>query len=140
MAGWLVAAAIVGVGAGQARSAIHEKFTLRLQHEIIDSLVHEAGETRASRQSGATLRNVRFRCTKSQRFFDIRDRRNRRTPGTVKYLSDRPDRYSRGLESRAGRRWSWLNRARCSPIPTDRKSTRLNSSHTVISYAVFCLK
>jgi ABC-type bacteriocin/lantibiotic exporter with double-glycine peptidase domain len=56
MAGWLVAAAVVGVGAGQARSAIHEKFTLRLQREIIDSLVHEAGETRASRQSGATLR------------------------------------------------------------------------------------
>src|SRR5947207_10633049 len=26
------------------------------------------------------------------------------------------------------------------PTPTDRKSTRLNSSHTVISYAVFCLK
>src|SRR5438132_10695866 len=25
-------------------------------------------------------------------------------------------------------------------IPQDRKSTRLNSSHTVISYAVFCLK
>src|SRR5436190_18580320 len=24
--------------------------------------------------------------------------------------------------------------------PVDRKSTRLNSSHTVISYAVFCLK
>src|SRR5438034_11458171 len=28
---------------------------------------------------------------------------------------------------------------RCRPAP-DRKSTRLNSSHTVISYAVFCLK
>src|SRR5438034_4043600 len=28
-------------------------------------------------------------------------------------------------------------RAHCAP---DRKSTRLNSSHTVISYAVFCLK
>src|SRR2546426_1939796 len=31
----------------------------------------------------------------------------------------------------------------CSPAPsssTDRKSTRLNSSHLVISYAVFCLK
>src|SRR5947207_7593286 len=28
---------------------------------------------------------------------------------------------------------------RCAP-PVDRKSTRLNSSHTVISYAVFCLK
>src|SRR5260221_1997496 len=26
------------------------------------------------------------------------------------------------------------------PHPRDRKSTRLNSSHTVISYAVFCLK
>src|SRR5438132_3164874 len=25
-------------------------------------------------------------------------------------------------------------------VPTDRKSTRLNSSHTVTSYAVFCLK
>src|SRR5438132_6544206 len=25
-------------------------------------------------------------------------------------------------------------------VLTDRKSTRLNSSHTVISYAVFCLK
>src|SRR2546430_12939249 len=30
----------------------------------------------------------------------------------------------------AGRRW----------IPPDRKSTRLNSSHSQISYAVFCLK
>src|SRR5690606_41856691 len=26
------------------------------------------------------------------------------------------------------------------PIPKDRKSTRLNSSHVKISYAVFCLK
>src|SRR5438132_5335589 len=26
------------------------------------------------------------------------------------------------------------------PFARDRKSTRLNSSHTVISYAVFCLK
>jgi ABC-type bacteriocin/lantibiotic exporter with double-glycine peptidase domain len=56
MVGWLVAAAIVAVGAGQARSVIHEKFTLRLQREIIESLVHEDGETRVARQSGATLR------------------------------------------------------------------------------------
>src|SRR5688572_31979228 len=29
----------------------------------------------------------------------------------------------------------------CSPMPNpDRKSTRLNSSHSQISYAVFCLK
>src|SRR5436190_17754623 len=29
---------------------------------------------------------------------------------------------------------------RIGEFPIDRKSTRLNSSHTVISYAVFCLK
>src|SRR5437588_1865699 len=33
----------------------------------------------------------------------------------------------------------YLRIAACAQIP-DRKSTRLNSSHTVISYAVFCLK
>src|SRR5260221_729283 len=31
-------------------------------------------------------------------------------------------------------------RSRMCNVTTDRKSTRLNSSHTVISYAVFCLK
>src|SRR5438034_8745061 len=31
-------------------------------------------------------------------------------------------------------------RPRCERGGRDRKSTRLNSSHTVISYAVFCLK
>src|SRR5437867_9877515 len=29
---------------------------------------------------------------------------------------------------------------RCEHLPRDRKSTRLNSSHRTISYAVFCLK
>src|SRR5207253_10944939 len=29
---------------------------------------------------------------------------------------------------------------RAAGVPTDRKSTRLNSSHVAISYAVFCLK
>src|SRR5256886_11314363 len=29
---------------------------------------------------------------------------------------------------------------RSRPLPPDRKSTRLNSSHSQISYAVFCLK
>src|SRR5258705_2935784 len=33
-----------------------------------------------------------------------------------------------------------LNTERCERIRTDRKSTRLNSSHLGISYAVFCLK
>src|SRR5256885_10086683 len=43
---------------------------------------------------------------------------------------DRPGRHLRG--ARAPRRPSLTAR--------DRKSTRLNSSHLVISYAVFCLK
>ena len=32
------------------------------------------------------------------------------------------------------------NSTQCCEARIDRKSTRLNSSHTVISYAVFCLK
>src|SRR6476646_11581766 len=43
----------------------------------------------------------------------------------------------RASAPRAGRRPS---RAHRRGPPRDRKSTRLNSSHTVISYAVFCLK
>src|SRR5947207_12673511 len=34
----------------------------------------------------------------------------------------------------------WLPGVARPPWSGDRKSTRLNSSHTVISYAVFCLK
>src|SRR6476646_11621639 len=44
---------------------------------------------------------------------------------------------------RCCRAWPPRCSARTTPTPrapwTDRKSTRLNSSHTVISYAVFCL-
>src|SRR5438034_8174067 len=36
--------------------------------------------------------------------------------------------------------WDSLTRSRSDGAMVDRKSTRLNSSHTVISYAVFCLK
>src|SRR5437588_7678642 len=62
----------------------------------------------------------------------FRSRRSRREPrGEFSFLCEgqgalewvRPERGARALESVA-----------------DRKSTRLNSSHTVISYAVFCLK
>src|SRR5258708_20921331 len=35
---------------------------------------------------------------------------------------------------------SLLNRSEGSALAQDRKSTRLNSSHQIISYAVFCLK
>src|SRR5260221_10982292 len=39
-----------------------------------------------------------------------------------------------------GEETDWMPRARIILAQGDRKSTRLNSSHTVISYAVFCLK
>src|SRR5689334_23425182 len=34
----------------------------------------------------------------------------------------------------------WFETRCCATLLTDRKSTRLNSSHSSISYAVFCLK
>src|SRR5438552_18119089 len=40
----------------------------------------------------------------------------------------------------AGRRTRPVPRGRARPPARDRKSTRLNSSHQIISYAVFCLK
>src|SRR3989454_3457017 len=40
----------------------------------------------------------------------------------------------------AGRLWAHYCRYLRVERPRDRKSTRLNSSHLVISYAVFCLK
>src|SRR5256885_17185256 len=44
----------------------------------------------------------------------------------------------RSGDRRAGRHAAGLEPGRA--VPGDRKSTRLNSSHLVISYAVFCLK
>src|SRR5690606_39705411 len=46
---------------------------------------------------------------------------------------------SRGTRPRRLQR-PGARRARGSTLPLDRKSTRLNSSHVQISYAVFCLK
>src|SRR2546428_7158954 len=45
-----------------------------------------------------------------------------------------PDRHTRGAERRADRDGQGRG------VVADRKSTRLNSSHDQISYAVFCLK
>src|SRR5437899_8020622 len=42
-------------------------------------------------------------------------------------------------KSPAGARMKW-SKVDGPPLPADRKSTRLNSSHLGISYAVFCLK
>src|SRR5688572_32563018 len=54
----------------------------------------------------------------------------------------RPDRVARGLRRRARAAVPRGDqRERAAPVRrVDRKSTRLNSSHSQISYAVFCLK
>src|SRR5437762_8668278 len=53
-------------------------------------------------------------------------------------------RYVKGLRERAGRAIVAARADRpfrsLTDVATDRKSTRLNSSHRCISYAVFCLK
>src|SRR5258708_17768960 len=58
-----------------------------------------------------------------------------------------PDRVRRSRRRDSGRAVGegWLpgeavHGARIAPGSQDRKSTRLNSSHQIISYAVFCLK
>src|SRR5207249_6473458 len=50
-----------------------------------------------------------------------------RKPSTVQLLLSRFQRTARGIQAEIA-------------LVTDRKSTRLNSSHVSISYAVFCLK
>src|SRR2546430_5196437 len=63
---------------------------------------------------------------------DARDRDPGRQPAEVGRLAEEPRRRPDGREQ--GRRHPEQREHR------DRKSTRLNSSHSQISYAVFCLK
>src|SRR5207244_13324822 len=48
--------------------------------------------------------------------------------------------YYMGERERLTERWHGAFRDWPGPLHLDRKSTRLNSSHQIISYAVFCLK
>src|SRR5690606_41867326 len=71
--------------------------------------------------------------------------RGRRSPGSSGGISRGTRGHSRCVEAHHRRkrqccRWSCRRRARRAPDRPDRKSTRLNSSHVKISYAVFCLK
>src|SRR3712207_7211462 len=66
-------------------------------------------------------------------------------PYTTLFRSERPDLRLRidaagAVRSVSLMRWGNVGRSGFGPIPLDRKSTRLNSSHANISYAVFCLK
>src|SRR2546427_9316883 len=67
--------------------------------------------------------------------FRSRRRVGRRVAHSYRYLRDR-----RGGQSRPGPQATGPGRAAANGPARDRKSTRLNSSHSQISYAVFCLK
>src|SRR5256885_11117811 len=60
----------------------------------------------------------------------------RSVPRRLRLFVDRADRHASGFAFDAG----FLFPVAAPLRPRDRKSTRLNSSHLVISYAVFCLK
>src|SRR5471032_26764 len=66
-------------------------------------------------------------------------------PGTVRVISARMNYLPRDTETGGDNDWRAREEARLADpgaavISVDRKSTRLNSSHITISYAVFCLK
>src|SRR5204863_5652536 len=63
-------------------------------------------------------------------------------PGRARLLDCNLISVSDGLEAdrAAHRRTARAGNAAARPVRPDRKSTRLNSSHVEISYAVFCLK
>src|SRR2546426_6795837 len=74
-------------------------------------------------------------------FFFLMIRRPPRStlfPYTTLFRSLDPRRHAGG--GRGGERGRQWRQPRPRPHFRDRKSTRLNSSHLVISYAVFCLK
>src|SRR5947207_15975890 len=79
----------------------------------------------------------------SSRFFSFflmirRPPRSTLFPYTTLFRSRRRCRSPRARRDRGSTRGSASRSSTCRR--PDRKSTRLNSSHTVISYAVFCLK
>src|SRR5690242_21014790 len=76
-------------------------------------------------------------------FFFLMIRRPPRStlfPYTTLFRSIRSDPPARGRDRPRGRHPSPRRRRRAARGVGDRKSTRLNSSHMSISYAVFCLK
>src|SRR5438034_5623110 len=66
--------------------------------------------------------------------------RSRTARGKVKEVKDTGDMQRGRVDDRARIFRNCLHARRAGDRRGDRKSTRLNSSHTVISYAVFCLK
>src|SRR5690606_41582786 len=59
--------------------------------------------------------------------------------GTYPGLSPEPAPEESSEQASDGRHRDGTHYLRLAPVPSDRKSTRLNSSHVKSSYAVFCL-
>src|SRR3712207_7950195 len=70
----------------------------------------------------------------------VRVHRTRRRAGGAAALLGRRARAGRRVRERGHRRVPVRAQGAVAVVPRDRKSTRLNSSHANISYAVFCLK
>src|SRR5690242_21343098 len=60
--------------------------------------------------------------------------------GTISRKNDHLFHYSSSCQCKEDILWNRHIWIQVYPLITDRKSTRLNSSHMSISYAVFCLK
>src|SRR2546426_8090510 len=66
-----------------------------------------------------------------------------RSDGRLSNSATRMKSEEKGLDYMKDERWEGEDEIfgrQVENLPSDRKSTRLNSSHLVISYAVFCLK
>src|SRR5438309_4426407 len=88
----------------------------------------------------ALSQNSRFNSISSASSASARSRagiRERNALGLSSWRGHVFGRWTKGVES--GRRVKAFHRG-VAPASRDRKSTRLNSSHSSISYAVFCLK
>src|SRR5205807_9468996 len=94
---------------------------------------------RARCPSGSGRRTSPRRGRKRSRTRKRRRKRRRRSPSARRRARPRNPRQRKRKRRNRRRKRLRVRRSRVKSRP-DRKSTRLNSSHLVISYAVFCLK
>src|SRR5438034_1605675 len=113
--------------------------------EIIRHYTREAGVRNLEREIGSCCRKLARRFVSERVADDFRDtvdaERVRDMPGHIKFRQPGVAAASEiGLAT--GLAWTEVGGEvlQIEATLVDRKSTRLNSSHTVISYAVFCLK
>src|SRR6266498_5472204 len=109
-------------------------FEVAKEHDVLDRVHDELGEFAEALSGDRTLQVFLF-----SPYFSSQEKRD----GVRKVVSEADDRIVNFLELLAERhRMPALFRIRreFDALWADRKSTRLNSSHVRISYAVFCLK